>query len=164
MEGGRNRLWRAVPAEEVLAGLELRFLDLKTKAAAELSNLTPAPADERIYHLKTPDQVFQKFSRMLKDVEEVALLDLFPFAVSRLREDIETVAARGVTVAIKIYEPCRIAGAEIVVDPNGPETLKRWPGVWAEVCRHRDSSATASIMWGAGSSSAPKEVLNASSG
>jgi sugar-specific transcriptional regulator TrmB len=131
VEDGRNRLWRALPVDEVLGGLEARFLNLKSKAAAELSSLTRAPDDERVYHLKTPDQVFEKFRRILKGAEEVALLDLFPLAVSELRQDIETVAARGVAVAIKIYEPCEIAGAEVVVDPSGRETLKRWPAVWA---------------------------------
>jgi len=130
-EDGQKRLYRAVPADELLADMERRFKGLKEQAAASLSKLKPSPDDERVYHLHTPGQVFERFRQMLSRCEEVALLDLFPGPATELKSDIEAAVLRGRAVAVKLYEPCDIPGAEVVVDPAGVETLSRWPGRWA---------------------------------
>ena len=66
VEDGASRLYRAVPMEEFLGGLERRFLRLKDAAREELAKLKPAPEDERLYYLHTPDQVYERFRRMLR--------------------------------------------------------------------------------------------------
>ena len=130
-EDGPSRLYRAVTANELLESMDRRFRDQKERAATLLSGLKPSPDDELVYHLNTPGQVFERFRQMLDRCEEVALLDLFPEPAKQLKSDIEAAAKRGAVVAVKLYEPLDLEGAEIFVDPAGIETLSRWPGHWA---------------------------------
>lgn len=131
IEDGTNRLCRAQPVKEFLDSLEKRFNQTRQEAENELSKLKPAPDDERLYYLHTPDQVFEKFRQMLDSCEEISLLDLFPAAVEHLKKDIEKAASNGIRVAVKVYQPCKIKGAVIHLDPAGEKIIKRWPGQWA---------------------------------
>ena len=131
IEDGASRLCRAIPVEEFLRGLERRFLRTKEEANRELAKLKPAPADEKFYYLQTPDQVFERFRRMLKECEHIALLDLFPCGLEELRGDIERAASRGIHIGIKAYRACKVKGAEVAVAARGEETIRRWPGQWA---------------------------------
>jgi len=131
IEDGTNRLCRAVATEEFLDRLERRFSDLKTQARKELAKLKPAPEDERFYYLQTSDQVFERFRTMLAKCERVALLDLFPLTLDEIRRDIESAASRGIRVAVKVYQPCEVPGAQVVIAPKGEGTIRRWPGQWA---------------------------------
>jgi sugar-specific transcriptional regulator TrmB len=131
VEEGPSRLYRSVPVDEFLSCMEHRFQILKEKTATELSKLKPAPDDERIYHLQTPDQVYERFKYMLAQCEEIALLDLFPLPVERLKSDIEIASARGVSIIVRLYKTYDLKGAEVVIDPEGERALKRWPGQWA---------------------------------
>lgn len=131
IEDGTNRLCRAQPVKEFLDGLEKRFKQTRRKAENEFSKMKPAPDDERLYYLHTPDQVFEKLQQMLSTCEEIALLDLFPAAVEHLKKDIEKATSNGIRVAVKVYQPCEIRGAVIQVDPAGEKIIKRWPGQWA---------------------------------
>jgi sugar-specific transcriptional regulator TrmB len=131
VEDSTNRLCRAVPTEEFLDVLERRFVQLKKQAKRELVKLKPAPDDERLYYLKTPEQVFERLRQMLKKCEGIALLDLFPMPLEEIRSAIESAASRGVRVAVKVYRTCTIRGAEVVVYQKGERTIERWPGQWA---------------------------------
>ena len=131
MEDGTSRLCRAVPMDEFLNGLEQRFLYLKNEAKKELAKLKPAPDDERIYYLQTPDQVFERLRQMLQKCEKFVLLDLFPLILDQISSDIESAASRGIQIAVKVYRPCEIRGVEVVHAMKGEKTIKRWPGQWA---------------------------------
>lgn len=133
IEDSKNRLCRAVPTVEFLAVLEHRFLHLKNEAGRELTKLKPAPDDERFYYLRTPEQVFERFREMLRRCEAVALLDLFPLPVEETRGDIESAAARGIHVAVKVYRSCKIRGAQVVPALEAEKTIRRWPGHWANL-------------------------------
>jgi hypothetical protein len=67
---------------------------------------------------------------MLDRCTQIALVDVFPGALAGLRSDIERTAARGIDVALKVYEPAEIAGVQVAVNPYGQRTLKHWPGQW----------------------------------
>ncbi|OGU54858.1 MAG: hypothetical protein A2V66_04625 [Ignavibacteria bacterium RBG_13_36_8] len=131
VEGGASRLFRAIPSKELLNGLEIRFRKLKEEAEEELSKLKPIEFDERVYHLTSPQQVFERFKEMLAKSTTIVLLDLFPAVVDEIREDLKLAIARKVKVAIKLYESDNIDGAFVIVDPQGPDIIERWPGLWA---------------------------------
>jgi sugar-specific transcriptional regulator TrmB len=133
IEDSKSRLCRAVPREEFLQGLERRFFQLKSEAKRELAKLKPAPDDERIYTLRTPDQVFERLRQMLQMCQQIALLDLFPLALDKIRDDIKIAASRGIRIAVKVYQPCKIPGVEVVLAQHGDRTLQRWPGLWANL-------------------------------
>ena len=131
IEESTNRLCRAVPMDEFLDALERRFLNSKDEAQKELAKLKPAPDDERLYYLHTPDQVFERLRQMLQRCRYIALLDLFPWALDQIKDDVESAASRGIRTAAKVYRPCEIPGVEVVIAPEGNKTMERWPGQWA---------------------------------
>jgi sugar-specific transcriptional regulator TrmB len=130
VEEGANRLCRAVPADELLQRLERQFQENRQRAAQALATLKASPDDDRVYHLRTWEQVMERSRQMLASCEQVAVLDLFPDPLAQLRTDIAETAARGVRTLIKAYAPAQIEGADVVVNPHGHTVLKRWPGQW----------------------------------
>jgi sugar-specific transcriptional regulator TrmB len=127
---GPRRLYHPLPAEEFLAQLEQGFRRRRQQAATALAAIRVAPEDDRVYQLRSVEQVFQRCRRMLDGCEQVALLDAFPRPLEELRGSLEAAAARGVRVTVKAYQPADIVGAEVVVSRHGPATLRRWPGQW----------------------------------
>jgi len=130
VEEGANRLCRAVPADELLQQLERQFQEHRQRAAQVLSALKASPDDDRVYHLRTWEQVAERSRQMLARCEQVTVLDVFPGPLAQLRAAVEETAARGVRTLVKAYEPAQIARAEVVVHPRGRTILKRWPGQW----------------------------------
>src|SRR5438105_11642808 len=65
VEHSANRLCRAIPAEELLGQLERRFRDRRSKAARALSELPGSADDDRVYQLRSRDQVYERARSML---------------------------------------------------------------------------------------------------
>jgi sugar-specific transcriptional regulator TrmB len=130
VEEGSNRLGRAVPANELLGRLDRQFQENRQRAAQALATLRASPDDDRVYHLRTSDQVLERSRQMLAGSEQVAVLDLFPGPLEQLRTAITQTAARGILTLIKAYEPAQIERAQVVVHPRGHTILQRWPGQW----------------------------------
>lgn len=133
VDEGANRVCHAVPAEELLGLLERGFRASRERAAAALAELQSVPADDRVYQLRSRDQVMERCRRMLERAERIALLDAFPGPLDELRPEAEAAAARGVLVAVKAYEPTTLREAEVFVDPDGRAVIGRWPGQWINV-------------------------------
>ncbi len=131
VEDSTKRNCRAVPMDTFLEGLEKKFFHSKHEARKALAKLKPAPDDERLYHLHTPDQVFEHFRQMLHKCQQVALFDLFPLPLDQMKSDIESAASRGIRIAVKTYQSCTIRGAEVVTAFNREKTMERWSGQWA---------------------------------
>jgi len=131
IEDSQTRLCRAVAVEELLDSFERRFDRLKDRAQAELKKLKSSPHDKRVYQIQTTDLVVSRYRKMLSDCKRVVMLDFFPFPLKELRNDIMAAAKRGVSITVKAYEPCDMAGVDIVVDPCAEAMLKKWPGQWA---------------------------------
>lgn len=130
---GAARLYRAVPAEELLGRLARTFDERRKRASEELARLRSAPEDDRVYLLTSRDQVFERARQMLAGCLDVAVVDAFPLPLEVLRDDLEAAAARGVTTAVGVYAPARVAGALTFVQPHGASILERWPGHWINV-------------------------------
>jgi HTH-type transcriptional regulator, sugar sensing transcriptional regulator len=125
-----RRRCRAVPPTELFAHIEERRRNRIEQASRALATLQPATGDDGVYTLTSRRQILERCRDMLARAEQVALLDLFPDVLGELRETIEATAARGVLVAVQVYEPARLAGVEIVLQPNAAAIQKRWPGQW----------------------------------
>lgn len=133
VDEGDTRLCRAVPAEELLGQIERRFRDTQKRAAQALSNIKNSSSDDRVYQLRSREQVMERCRRMLRDCRQLALLDIFPGPLEELSRDIEEAAARGVEVALKAYQPTQIRKAQVLIEPTGPAILGRWPGQWVNL-------------------------------
>lgn len=133
VERGANRLCRAVSPDELLAGIERRFLETKKRAQAALATVDPPADDDHVYAMKTRRQVLERCRSMLARASEVALVDAFPEPLASLRADIEESASRGVSVYVKAYATAEIRGAGVALFPGGRLVLERWPGHWINV-------------------------------
>jgi sugar-specific transcriptional regulator TrmB len=130
IDQGANRVCRAVPAEELLSQLDHAFRQRRSQASEALAALRVSQQDDRIYQLRSREQVFERCRSMLARCQRLALLDVFPDPLENLRSDIETVAARGIQVSLKAYLPVEVAGAEVVLNPRGSDVMAQYPGQW----------------------------------
>ncbi|HEU4753573.1 MAG TPA: helix-turn-helix domain-containing protein [Armatimonadota bacterium] len=127
VEEGAGRACRAVPPDELLARLDRSFEQRKAEAERALSELRAAPEDQRIYQLRTREQVLERCRAMLERCEQIALVDVFPGPLAAVRADLEAAAARGARVAVQVYEPAEVAGARINQFAWGRQILERAP-------------------------------------
>ncbi|NNE42736.1 MAG: TrmB family transcriptional regulator [Gemmatimonadetes bacterium] len=132
VEEGASRRCRPVPPDELLGHLERRFRDDTRRAAQLLADVSQSPPDDRVYTLRSPDQVLERARRMLADAREVVLADVFPLPLAELRKDLEATARRGALVTVKVYEPTDVAGARVVTDGRA-DIFERWPGQWVNL-------------------------------
>jgi len=133
VEDGESRLCRPVPPGELLAQLERRFREQRARAERVLARPTGEAADDRVYTLRSADQVMERARSMLRDCAEVVLVDAFPLPLAVLRPDLEATAARGVQVSVRVYEPAEVRGAHVVTDADPELVRRRWPGQWINV-------------------------------
>jgi sugar-specific transcriptional regulator TrmB len=127
---GRSRICRAVPPSELLGRLERAFDSRKTRAAQALARLPGAPADDRVYQMRSREQVFERCRLLLDGALHVVLLDVFPGPLTELTSEIEATQKRGVDVYIKTYRTTGVKATQVTVDPLGDTVTERWPGEW----------------------------------
>jgi HTH-type transcriptional regulator, sugar sensing transcriptional regulator len=130
VDDGESRRCRAVPPAELLAHLDHAFRKRRKAAARALASLKAAGGDDRVYQLRSVEQVYARCRHMLDGCRQVAVLDLFPGPLDELRPALEKAARRGVRVAVKAYRPAAVAGVTVAVTPEGPNVLARYPGQW----------------------------------
>jgi sugar-specific transcriptional regulator TrmB len=123
-----NRLCRAVPTAELLERLDRDFGARRKQAEAQLSKIRPATNDDRVYQLTDVDQVIERARTMLAGAKTISLLDVFPKIAVQLTQHLEAAAKRGVTVAIRAYEPLKLKGVTVLVAPDAARVLRTWPG------------------------------------
>jgi sugar-specific transcriptional regulator TrmB len=113
VDDDRRRLYCAVPPDELLGTLERRFMEHRRSAAAGLAGLADTRGDNRIYQLRTTEQIVERLRRMVARTREVAVFDLSPWAVERVSEDLELAAGGGARVVVRVYDT-DIAGVQCV--------------------------------------------------
>jgi sugar-specific transcriptional regulator TrmB len=127
-DDGEAKTYRAVPPEELLSALRQGFEARRAEARAALDSIQPPPADDRLYHLKTSAQAFEKACSMVAHAREVLLFDLFPEPLAALAPDLAAAAARGVQVAGIVYAPAEDLGFTAILSPAHAFAVRRWPG------------------------------------
>ena len=127
----KTRLCRAVPPDDLLGRLEKTFESRREAAAKALASLQPAGRDDDgIFTLTSPEQVYERCGHMLERARDVVLLDAFPDAIETLRPGLETVAARGIPVAVQAYAPVEIEGVDVIIPLGAEKVQERWTGQW----------------------------------
>lgn len=130
VDDGENRVCRAVPVSELLGQLERAFQEKKNFVAEALRGVKGLPSDDRVYQLRSREQVLERCRQMLKECEEVALIDGFPDVLEELRSDVEKTTERGVTVGVMAYSDIAIGGADVFVTLLSEKIVSRWAGEW----------------------------------
>ena len=126
VEEDSARVCRAVPAQELVRHVERRFLQRTRSAELALQALERDTFDERVYSIRSTDEVLQKGREMLDQATRVAVLDAFPRSLEQLRPAIEAAARRGVEVFVEAYRPIELEGADVVCVPEGEHSLEAW--------------------------------------
>jgi sugar-specific transcriptional regulator TrmB len=127
VDDGEKRLYRAVAIEELAGQITCRIEERGQRAVTNISALSDRESDDRIYTLTAIDQMYARCRRMLETGREVAFLDLSPLPVRVLRPAIEAAAARGVRIAVQVYEPVEIPGVEVVLHPRAAQIREHLP-------------------------------------
>jgi sugar-specific transcriptional regulator TrmB len=128
VEEGPNRLARPVDPDEILSQAERGFQARRERAARALAQAHSSARDQKLYPLRGYDQVIERTRSMLDRAERLVILDIFPSPLGELRASIESAIARGVEVALEVYEPVDLPGADVVLSWTPETTLQRWPG------------------------------------
>ncbi|MEW6735134.1 MAG: helix-turn-helix domain-containing protein [Acidobacteriota bacterium] len=133
IDEGENRICRAVPVQELLQRLEKDFRENKKNAEMALRTIESLDADDRIYQIRSAEQVFERCRMMLQSSRQIAIIDIFPSILDLLSNEISATVTRGVNVAIKTYLPVQIKNVDIFLDPFGKQIIERWPGQWVNM-------------------------------
>lgn len=133
VDDGASRMCRPVPPEELLARLGRAFVERKERASQALQQYREAPVDDRVYQMRSREQVFERVRQMLERCREIAILDVFPQPLAEILADVESAARRGCSVAVKVYAPADIPGVEVIGTLRGDEVMERWPGEWLNI-------------------------------
>ncbi|MGI9515680.1 MAG: TrmB family transcriptional regulator [Pirellulaceae bacterium] len=122
------RRFRAVPVAELLNRLERKFRENRRRAQKALTTRKKTAGDDRIYQLRTRDQVLERAHMMLSESQDIVLVDAVPQVLEIVLPSVEAAIKRGVVVIVKGYQPIEIAGARVIVRPHGKEITHRLPG------------------------------------
>lgn len=130
LDEGQTRLCSAVPAEELLNALQRSFDSSKDRVGQFLQNIQTSETDERIFRLKTPEQVFEKCRTLIIQAEEMVLIDAFSASLKSLQNIIDQTQKRGVPIALHSYDTPTFPGGRIFHNPEGQKVRKKWKGNW----------------------------------
>lgn len=132
-EEGETRNYRSVPPDELLRGLEKVFVKHREQVAQLLAQVRPDLADDRVYQLRTPSQVYERCRAILDSARHIVLLDVFAVPLAELLESVEQAIIRGVKVAVMVYEPTDLPKAEVVLNHQASIVRARWSGQWVNL-------------------------------
>jgi sugar-specific transcriptional regulator TrmB len=127
-EDGDVQVYRATPPDELMGSLERSFAAQAKAAREALAKLDKPEADDRIYHLKTVDQVIDRAIAMIGRAQQIVLIDAFAEPLERISEALQTAAARGVLVAGLTYGDALATRMKLIVSAASDFALERWPG------------------------------------
>jgi len=93
--------FRALSPDDLLARLEDQFQQRKAQAARELASLRPDEGDERVYTLRTFDQVLARARILLASARRVTFVDAAHDLAAMLVTEIQDVRQRGARVLLR---------------------------------------------------------------
>ncbi len=129
VDDGETRLCRAVPPDEFLEQMERDFQRTKGIARASLMSLHSSHNDDRVYQLKTVDQVLQRAMSMVSQSQSIVLCDIFPGPFDELSTSLDDAFARKVRVVAKSYRPSLDSVSfQTVHHPRDESVIAQWPG------------------------------------
>ncbi len=145
-EDGSARLYRATPYAEVSATLAGDFTRRAREASDALAALEGDRSDDRVYRVHGSAQIYERARTLLAAARSIAVVDAFPEALDELAPAIRDVASRGVDVSVHAYAPASLAGARVIVAPNGDAVRARWPGTWLNVSADGAAALVAHLL------------------
>lgn len=115
VEEGATRLCRPVPLPELLKRLQRDFATRTKTLEKALANAATPSEDDRVYVLRSVDQVLAKVSEMLGSAKRGALLKLPGRISTQLEPDLAELQKREIQVALLTDSPASSGGMETTV-------------------------------------------------
>jgi len=128
VDDGDTKTYRATAPAELLSGLRRAFEKSRVLAEAALADLGTNAEDDRIYQLKTSQQVYERAATLITTAKEILLFDLFPGPLAALGPLLLTAHARGVKVAGMVYDVSLDWPFVAEMADSSAFVMGRWPG------------------------------------
>ena len=126
IEDNKNRKCRAVPPAEFINHIEKLMLSKTSNLKEQLNDIGKVYYDERTYAIESVPLVFERFESMMSKCKKIAIIDIFPEPLNRVKHIIEKATERGIEVRIQVYKPTKINGANIAYTEVASEALNYW--------------------------------------
>jgi HTH-type transcriptional regulator, sugar sensing transcriptional regulator len=117
VEEGANRMCRAIPADELLARLQGDFDARKKAAQAALERIGKPSDDDRIYYLRSKEQVLGRARVMLGAAKQQVLLKCPNDVLEELRANLEDAIERGVDVCVLAPSETVVGNVQAATEP-----------------------------------------------
>lgn len=130
VEEDTKRLCRPTPLAEFMSLLGRQFKNNQDCVLQEMAKKESFAGDERVYQMRSIDQVFEQSRSMLKRAERIVLIDVFPEILKSLIKDIRKTAQRKIEIFLKAYEPISIPKVEVITDARGRKVIEEYSGHW----------------------------------
>ncbi|KQM93921.1 hypothetical protein ASE70_12785 [Sphingomonas sp. Leaf22] len=152
-----KRTYSPISPQHLLKMLQESFEERHASALAKLEAVYKPQSDERVYSVQGVQQIFERARAMLESAREIVLIDFFPEIYDLLRDEVEAVRARGVTIAGIAYRPGD-AGPDMPLNRDAADLVSsRWPGlgliIIADGCQYlvaqlsRDMTTVLNGVW-----------------
>lgn len=126
IEDNKNRKCKAVSPDEFINHLEKLMLSKTSNLKEQLKDIGKVYYDERTYAIESVPLVFERFESMMSKCKKIAVIDIFPEPLEKVKNIIEKAIERGVEVHIQVYNPIEIKGATIVYTEVASKSLEYW--------------------------------------
>ena len=124
-----KRTYSPTPPGQLMKMLQRSFEERHDTALSALEAAYKPQSDERVYSVHTVQQIFERTRAMLAAAKEIVLFDFFPEIYDLLREEVDAVRARGVTVAGIAYRTAH-SGEDMPLNRDAADLVSsRWPGL-----------------------------------
>lgn len=130
VDEGASRMCRAIPYTELLAILRRRYEERETRALKALSELRESSTDERVYQLRSREQVIERVRAMMNGAQSTLLVDAFPEPLELIKPDLEAAGKRGLQVHLKAYVETNLEHVQVVYNPHGQRLVAHHIGQW----------------------------------
>ena len=130
-DGGEPRMFRAVSPDHLIRALEARLNEQASTARNALSQLESRQQEDRLYQIRSVEQIWQRCAEMIEQAREVILFDMFPEFEERLAPHLNKAARRGVAIEGVVYAEASTLRTDYSVTRSraADDILNRWPGM-----------------------------------
>lgn len=146
-DGGEPRMFRAISPEHLIRALETRLSEQASTARSALSKLESRQQEDRLYQIRSVEQVWQRCAEMIDQAREVILFDMFPEFEAHLAPHFNKAAKRGVSVEGVVYADSQAKQSDYGVTRSraAADILSRWPGMGLRIVVDADQHLLALI-------------------
>lgn len=112
VEESANRMCRAVPLEELMNRLQKDFESRRKQTIKELKTPGKPTVDERIYILRSREQVLNRAREMIMEAKNIILLKMPATALRAIEGSIDQAADRGLSISLLTDEALSIENVD----------------------------------------------------